>query len=293
MGKRKTVILLGGTGFIGSALADELIRREERVISISRNIPEKQEAGIEYHAFDIAAQPEKLAEVLGIGNTIFLLIGQNHAGFDTGKEVETLSKILDRVKISSPEKVFFTSSVLVYGECNTPADEEYTLNPKEAYSEYKVLCERMVQEKLSGIPVGILRLANVYGSEKNRGFVGLVFKKMLEGSDMKVNSDGMQERDYIFVDDVVSAMIAVKEKLKESDTINIATGKSETLLDVMAVVSEVTGKEMKYEITGIPLQEVEKSRIDSTKLVEKYGFVPRVFLKEGIQKTWERYNKKV
>lgn len=289
---QNTSIIFGGTGLIGSALAARFVHDGEKVISISRHIPEKKEIGVEYFAFDIGTDLEKIKEICGIGNTIFLLTGQTYSNFDPEKEKNTFGKLLDVISKTSSEKVIFTSSALVYGDCEKLANEDHVLAPKDEYSVFKVECEKMIREKLSGIPVGILRLTNVYGSEKNKGFVGLVFKKILEESDMKVNGDGMQERDYIFLDDVVSAMVTVKKGLKESDTINIATGKSETLLDVITTVLETTRKKMKYEITGIPISEVVNSRVDNMKLIERYGFTPQIFLKEGIQKTWDRYNKK-
>lgn len=290
MDEQKAIILLGGTGFIGSALASELVHQGERVISVSRSLPEKQEGGVEYYACDIATKPEKLTEILGTGSTIFLLTGQNHAGFDKEKEMNIFSKTLDTVKASSPEKVLFTSSALVYGDCDVPVSEDHPIEPKESYSIFKVECEKMLEERLSEIPVGILRLANVYGSKKNKGFVGLVCKKTLGIDPIQVNGDGLQERDYIFLDDAVSAMIAVKDGLRETDIVNISTGKSETLLEVIHAISEAAGKKIPYEVTGVPVNEVKDSLIDNRKLIEKYGYVPKVSLKEGLQETWKRYN---
>lgn len=282
-------VLIGGTGFIGSALATELVRRGEKVISIARNAPEKKEAGVEYHIFDIATEPEKLAPIVGRGATIFLLVGQNYAGFDKEKETEIFSRILDVVKTSSPQIVLFTSSALVYGECTTPANEAQSLHPKDQYSEFKVVCEKIIREKLTTIPVGILRLGNVYGSEKNKGFIGLVFKKVLESSRISVNGDGLQKRDYIFLDEVVSAIISIKEQITEFDIINVATGKSETLLDVIETIGRVTEKKVSYTITGVPVEGSKVVEVDNTRLKERYGFASQIFLEEGIRETWNRY----
>lgn len=282
-------IVIGGTGFIGSALVQELVRRGKDVVSVSRHLPEEKKSGVEYVVLDIASEKEKFQATLGRGNRIFLLSGQNYVDFDVQKELGDFSKILEIMKASLPEKVFFTSSTLVYGECETPASEDHALDPQESYSAFKVSCEQLLQEKLVGIPVGILRLANVYGSEKNKGFVGLVFKKFFTNDLMRVNGDGLQERDYIFLDDVVSSVTTVAENLTETDIINISTGKSETLIDVIGCISQITGKKVSYEITGIPVNEVNRSQIKNTRLREKYGYTPETMLQEGLQKTWERY----
>ncbi len=284
-------VLVGGTGFIGTALAEKLVQQGEAVISIARSIPEQKVEGVLYRAIDIFAYPEQLIPIFGHGSAIFLLTGQNSATFDAVPELEGFGKVLDVVAASSPEKVLFTSTSLVYGECAEAAKEDHDLLPKDAYAQFKVSCEQMIQEKLAGIPVAIVRLGNVYGSEKNKGFIGLVLKKISEGIEIKVNGDGQQERDYVFLDEVVSAMLAVKDKLKESDIINITTGKSDTLLGVIALLSDVVGRSIPFSVTGVPVMETQIIRVDNTKLREKYGFVPQIYLKEGLQKTWERYKK--
>lgn len=286
---QKTSIIFGGTGFIGSALARELVFRGEKVLSISRHIPEIQETGVEYFAVDIESDVTGLRGILARESSIFLLTGQTYPGFDAGKEKEIFGKILNGIELASPEKIIFASSALIYGDCGEPANEEIIPNPKDAYSAFKLECERMLLEKFPQIPVGILRLANVYGSEKNKGFIGLVFKKILDGSEMKVNGDGLQERDYIFLDDVVSATVAIRNGLDGSDTVNVATGTSPTLLDVIHLAEKVSGRKISYEVTGVPIDEVGVSRIDATKLKEKYGFEAQVSLAEGLKKTWERY----
>ncbi len=284
-------VLVGGTGFIGTALAENLIQRGERVTSIARSIPEQKVEGVIYHAVDVFAHPEQLVPILGQGATVFLLIGQNSPTFDAVRELDGFGKVLDVVRTSTSKKVLFTSTALVYGECVESANENHDLAPKDTYAQFKVSCEKIIQEKLTDIPVAILRLGNVYGSEKNKGFIGLVLKKISEGTEIKVNGDGLQERDYVFLDEVVSAMIAIKDNLKESDIVNIATGKSETLLGVLEILSEVIGKPVSFFVTNIPVVEAEVVRVDNTRLKEKYGFIPKIFIKEGLQKTWEQYKK--
>ena len=284
-------VLVGGTGFIGTALAEKLIQQGEAVTSIARNIPEQKTEGVVYRAIDIFAHPEQLIPLFGHRATIFLLIGQNSSTFDASQELEGFEKVLDVIRTSVPEKVLFTSTALVYGESIEAAKEHHILAPKDIYAQFKVSCEKKIQEKLADIPVAIVRLGNVYGSEKNKGFIGLVLRKAIEGAEIRVNGDGLQERDYIFLDEVVSAMLTVKGKLKESDTVNIVTGRSETLLEVLKVVSEVIGRPASFFVTGIPVAEAGVVRVDNTKLKEKYGFVPRIFLKEGLEKTWGRYAK--
>ena len=140
-------VLVGGTGFIGTALAEELIQQGEAVTSIARNIPEEKTEGVVYHAIDIFAHPEQLIPLFGHGATIFLMIGQNSSTFDVAKELEGFEKVLDVMRTSVPEKVLFTSTALVYGESIEAATEHHNLAPKDIYAQFKVSCEKMIQEK--------------------------------------------------------------------------------------------------------------------------------------------------
>ena len=94
---------------------------------------------------------------------------------------------------------------------------------------------------------------------------------------------------YILIDFVGSVLFEVHAGLYDSDLINIATGKSLTLLDVIRLAEEASGRQVSYEITGIPVDEVNTSRIDASKLKEKYGFEAKMLLAEGLRKTWDRY----
>jgi nucleoside-diphosphate-sugar epimerase len=190
-----------------------------------------------------------------------------------------------------PKKVLYLSSVLVYGEAVEPATEETPCYPADQYSQFKCAAEALLCERLDQkIALGVLRLANVYGGRKNRGFIGLVMDRLAQGRGTKLvlNGDGLQERDYIFIDDVVAALIAVKRSLKQNDTINIATGESHTLLDILYEVAEITGQPLLYEKNNKELVEVGKSRIKNEKLEKQYHFSPFYGLRTGLQETYLR-----
>ncbi|MDQ5976235.1 MAG: UDP-glucose 4-epimerase [Patescibacteria group bacterium] len=292
MNSRRRNILIGGSGFIGSALAEILLSQGERVVVVARDIPVERIEGVEYLEIDLGGDLTPLQGMLGKGDTVFLLIGQVYPGFDARKEKDMFSSVLEVVSLASPEKVLFASSALVYGDADIAVSEQVPLRPKDEYSVFKTECERMIHERLSHISVGVVRLGNVYGSEKNRGFIGLVFNKASDGTKMSINGDGLQERDYVFLDDVVSGMIAVRDKLSGFDIVNIATGTSSTLLDIIRLAENVVGKKIEYEVTGLPVNEVYRSRIDGGKLQREYGYKPRISISEGLQKTYDRYKGK-
>lgn len=283
-------ILVGGSGFIGSQVALELVRRGESVLSIARGGHEKSLPGVDTLVLDVADQ-KALRDFFPIGERVYILIGQNHAEFNGKAELQTLQNLIEVLNERRPKTVLYLSSALVYGETMSPADESYPPHPADLYSQFKVAAEALLQQSLHpSMCLGILRLANVYGGKKNRGFIGLIMDRLsrADRTPIIVNGDGLQERDYIFIDDVAKALLAVADGLKQSDIVNIATGKSHTLLDIVHAVAEITGEPFPYERNNKTLVEVGKSRIANHKLQTRYGYAPQVTLRAGLQETLRR-----
>lgn len=290
MDKQRVVILLGGTGFIGSALAAQLVRRGENVVSVARHLPNKQENGIEYYACD-TADSETLNEIIRKGDDIFILTGQVGPGFDAEQEKESLRNITDVLAYFPEKKAYYASSVYVYGNTDSAADEAYPCQPIEAYSKFKLEVEQLLQESLPDNDLIIFRLANVYGSPKNRGVIGLAINKLFapDGTPLRINGDGNQKRDYIFLDDMSEAMVAVKERCSGSDTVNIALGESLSLLDVIGKIAEIVGKQIPYEVTNVTLNEIRDMYVSNEKLKRVYGYEPKTSIESGLRRTLEQY----
>ena len=282
-------ILVGGSGFIGSGLALELVRRGESVISISRHEHDKV-TGVESLVLDIT-DVAQLSKDFPQGETVYVLIGQNHSEFDIKSELQTLRNLISVLNERLPSRVIYLSSALVYGETTVPAAEDTSCQPADQYSHFKYAAECLLREQLNPkIILGILRLANVYGGKKNRGFIGLVMDRLTAGQSttLILNGDGLQERDYIFIDDVVDALVTVRQELHRSDTINVATGESHTLLDILREMTEIIGRPIPYQKNSGGVVEVGKSRMNNDRLQHQYHFSPRFGLSIGLQETYLR-----
>lgn len=283
-------ILIGGSGFIGFELAKKFSEKGESVLSISRH-PNESYPGIDTIALDVN-DSQSLEKYFPRGENVFILIGQNSINFDARQELQNLRNLVVTLNKTLPKKVFYLSSALVYGERIKPAKEDDRLVSVEKYSKFKRDAEKLLKNRLSPeIILGILRLANVYGSPKNRGFIGLVMEYLLRTSreQIIINGDGKQERDYIFVDDVISAILSVKRKLKKSDTINIATGEGHSLIELMERIAHIVGYTLPYTVNGKQLVEVIINRVSGEKLRKVYGFTPKHSFEDGLRKTLERY----
>lgn len=283
-----TNLLIGGTGFIGTALTKALIADQQSVISFARD-RSTELPGVEY-AYGDLDQSSLPNEIINRSDTIFILIGQIGPGFAAERELATLKRLAESLKGGS-QKVYYFSSSLVYGHCEAPADEQHACAPVDEYARFKFDCEQVLRSILPAKRLTILRLANIYGSPASRGFISLLIRKMQNPDDaLIINGDGKQERDYLFIDDLASALVAVAKQRERSGVVNIATGRSYRLIDVVSSLEQVTRQSIKYQLGGTIPDEADVIRLSNRRLREEYHFSSFLSLEEGMAKTLARHS---
>ncbi len=280
-------VLIGGSGFIGSMLSQMLINRGDAVTSVSKSGNDSVD-GVTSVTVDLYAAPCP-NRILDNADTVIILIGQTHTAFDSRLEKQTLQRLADQLK-DSQARVYYASTTLVYGDVTTPADETTPVNPIGAYSTFKAEAETILQELIPPDRLTIFRFANVYGTPKNRGIIGLLMQKSNENPiELSLNDDGQQTRDYIFVDDLVSSILHIVDKPEESGITNVATGITHTLIEVVNEVSRVLGKPIGYSVTHLPVEEPHDNRIENIRLQTVFGITKFTPLATGLVQTYSRY----
>jgi len=286
-------IVIGGSGFIGSELCFFLNKKGEGVLNISKETnPNLKDIAQKRCDVD---DTEKLRCLLKGGENIYILIGQIYPGFDFKKEIKSIENVLNCLDKKTVKKIFYFSSVLLYGEVKNSVDEKYSAKPIDDYGKFKLECEKNILKRAEKdkFIAGILRLSNVYGKRGNRGFVGLLMENLFGGKNDKIiiNGDGKQLRDYIFIDDVIVATVNIKAKLIESDIINVATGESYSLIDIIKKISNISEENIRYEIKNNEFFEIKNSLISNKKLIDKYKLFPKFNIEDGLKMTLENYKK--
>ncbi len=136
----------------------------------------------------------------------------------------------------------------------------------------------------------ILRPANVYGPRQYKGGEGAVIATFtynaLNDMDSKVFGDGTQTRDYIYVDDVVEGVLAALDS-SQKGVYNIGYGKKVSVLDLLKIIGEVSGKEMQYKHEPARPGEVQDSVLDISKIKKDLNWEPKYSLEEGLKKTFD------
>jgi UDP-glucose 4-epimerase len=295
-------LVTGGAGFIGSNLADALINDGHKVTIIDdlstgriENVPQKAE----FHKLDISSPViDKIFEK-GKFDLVFHLAAQ----MDVRKSVK--SPVFDAeinilggiyllqasVKHGVKKFIFSSTGGAIYGEQDYfPADEKHPANPISPYGVSKLAFEKylyyfLVEHKL---PYVSLRYANVYGPRQNEkgeaGVVAIFCSKLLEGEKAVVHGDGLQTRDFVYIDDVVKANLLAM-MYDQNGCFNVGTGLETDINAIYDMVKNATGSGQK-RINGPGMPGEQRRSVISFELIKKeMGWSPELDIETGIQNT--------
>jgi UDP-glucose 4-epimerase len=186
--------------------------------------------------------------------------------------------------------VFTSTGGALYGDAAPrPTSEEQTPAPLSPYGASKWAAEAYVKtwSLSSGIPHAVCRLGNVYGPRQNphgeAGVVAIVSDHVYNGRAPTLFGYGKPTRDYIYVEDVVRALLAASGK---PGTYNIATGVETDVMTVWNELRQVAGSDIEPELAELRPGELQHSCLDNSLAATKLGWRPQVPISEGLQKTY-------
>lgn len=191
------------------------------------------------------------------------------------------------------KRLVFTSSMAVYGEQTPPFDEDRIPRPIDPYGVAKLAAEMDIQiaAQQHGLEYCIIRPHNVYGPYQNiwdpyRNVLGIWMYNTLKGNPITIYGDGLQERAFSYIDDVVPCLwqAAIAEKAR-NQIVNVGGITPCTLKSAAKVLSEITGHSNIVHLE--PRHEVKYAYSTHQKSVELLGFQDRTPLREGLQTMWE------
>jgi len=310
------VLITGGLGFIGSNLAQRLVELGAKVTILDAllepyggNKFNVKEIEKEIELVDGNILDEKLVnEIVGDKDYIFHLAGQ--VGYLDSKQKPFVDLdfngrgnliVLEAVKEKAPRaRLLFSSSRMVYGKISQlPVGESHPTEPLSLYGIHKLLGEKYYAYYAHNFGVhGVsMRIPNPYGPRQQMkhskySIVGWFIRQAMEGRTIQIYGDGSQLRDYVYVDDIVEAMMAAIVKGEDGEAYNVGSNKrvkfSVMVDQIIAAVGQ--GEVEMVEWPG----DYEKNETgdyvaDISKLEKVTGWQPKVSLEEGIDKTVEFY----
>lgn len=308
------VLITGGAGFIGSNLADALLAGGHDVGIIddlstgrSENVPEQAWM----RTLDILdpAFPALVAEfapqaVVHLAAQASVAESLRDPDRDWAVNAQGTRIVAKAAREAGATRVLAASSAAVYGE---PAERDLPLRetapkaPANPYGRSKLASEGQLADALagSGVDWASFRFANVYGprqdGEGEGGVVAVFCQRMYEGQTPTINGDGSQTRDFIFVGDVVGAIVAALTfegtlgASADDGAYNISTGRETSVNDLYSALSDASG--FVGEAThGAALQgDVMRSSLDPSKAAAAFGWRAEVALRDGAEMTWRWY----
>jgi UDP-glucose 4-epimerase len=303
-------LVTGGAGFIGSNLTDALLARGDEVIvvdDLSTGRRENLDQALANGAMLVEADIRDRAAIEEIAGrerseVIFHLAAQIDVrksiadpAFDASINIGGTANVLDAARAAGVRRVVFSSTGgAIYGEGEgqqLPLAEDAPLAPEAPYGQSKFAGEGYLSlyERLYGLSTIPLRLGNVYGPRQDplgeAGVVAIFCGRLREGKQPTVFGDGKQTRDYIYVGDVVAAMITAAES-EATGPVNIGTGVETDVLELVSALGEL-GNEGGFEPEFAPPRtgEVARISIDPGRAARELGWRPQMDLKEGLRVT--------
>ena len=311
MWKRSKVLILGGTGLIGSHFVEELIKKQADVTITLHNRSNHFGDKVNTVLADLTIA-EACQKIINDWDYVIHAAAQSGGlGRNQNDPLSTLIpnarmnlNILESIEMNPPEVFHFSSNNSMYPDVNYPVKEDEISIPaygiSSHYSQIKILGEnhcRYLYEK-KGIKISITRGGNSYGKYDNfdpvtSHTIPANIRKVVEKqSPIIVWSDGEALRDYTHARDIAKGSLLAMEKHPYADPINIATGKATSVIELINLICSIDGfenAEIKYDQTkpGGPRSKL----LDNEKAKKMLNFEPEISLEEGLRETISWYKK--
>lgn len=317
----RRALVTGAHGFVASHLAVALLERGVEVRVLDRPEPRLADVGGPRHsALDLLGIRDEVEQVeadlrdaegveaaVAGCDSVFHLAAQTIVGAARESPLETFEvnvrgawNVFEACRTHSAERVVFASSDKAYGASpELPYREDFPLRAAHPYDASKAAADIVARSYAHayGVPLAVTRFANVYGGG-DLNFSRLVPETTIAAIDGRppvIRSDGSPERDFLHVDDAVSAYLAIAGALDRGkgigEAFNAGGERPHSVREVVDLIAAIagTGVEAEYRGAGVPEGEIDRQYVDSGKLRAVTGWRPEVDLEDGLRRTLEWY----
>ena len=297
-----SVLVTGGAGFVGSHLADRLLEQGLHVAvvdNLSSGRREYLDSKISFHQLDIGAA--ELADVFRQEKpqVVFHLAAQASVARSVADPEEdsrvnvmgTLNLLRMCSRFGVDRFVYSSTGGALYGDpTQLPCTETHAIRPVSPYGASKHAAESYVHAygALAGFKYTILRPSNIYGPRQDpygeAGVIAIFTQRMLEKKEVTIFGSGAQERDFVYVGDVIEAYLKALEQ-EANEEYNIGAGYGTSVNEIFDMLAEATGYKER-PVYGPPREgDVFKISLDSSKAESLLGWSPQVDMATGLKLT--------
>ncbi|WP_033171366.1 NAD-dependent epimerase/dehydratase family protein [Selenomonas sp. ND2010] len=303
------ILVTGGAGFIGSHLVRQLLKEKNEITVLddvssgswqhlqgckekcdcwemdvrSKNAREK----IETAYFDV---------IVHLAAQTMVDVSIKDPELDASKNIMGTVNILEAARNSGVKRVIFSSTAAVYGdvtEDKLPIRENEKLTPMSFYGLTKITVEKYLQlyHELYGLDYVVCRFANVYGERQGDrgegGIISIFAKRIASGQNITIYGDGTQTRDFVYAGDIARGICKAITTTNVNNIYNLSTQTETSLLDLVRVMSEVSGKKLIPKFGPGREGDIYRSILSNEKAMRGLGWKPEVSLQDGLKRTME------
>jgi UDP-glucose 4-epimerase len=297
------ILILGGCGFIGSALAAKL-RAEGLDVTLLDPLPPRDSAFRDCWIPGRMEDVPPTEKILRPGMTVIHLAwtslpepsNRDPYGDIASNLLPSLRWLEGCVEMEVARVIFLSSGGTVYGIPRArPIGEEHPTDPICSYGIGKLAVEKYLAlfRRLHDLPYIVLRASNVYGPGKDpfgrQGAINVFLGNIVRGEPIRIWGDGRVVRDYIYIEDLLALFLrCIDTRIGDGTPVfNAGSGEGHSLRDIIDRIQAVTGTDPKVESTAGRMVDVPANVLDIGKSRERFGWTPVVGLDEGIRRTWD------
>jgi len=255
-------LITGGAGFIGSNLAERLLKEGHEVIVLDNLVSGRIEflpKNEKLHFFKGDLLDKNFADehIKGVDMVWHLAAKPDIRTFSSEDFIKDVTITLNTLRAMEKNRIMrmmYSSSSTVYGNAKTPTPENAPLQPVSLYGASKAACESLISSYSSGsgIQACIFRFANIVGKNQTHGIMADFIKKLKTNpKKLEILGDGRQTKSYMLVDDCINAMInVVNSSTAGTNIFNLGSDDSAGVVDIANIVSSAMGLSPEYHYTG-------------------------------------------
>jgi UDP-glucose 4-epimerase len=291
-------VVTGGAGFIGSHLVDALVAHDNEVHvldNLATGSRDVVNAAAAFHEGDIRSDAASQFAALR-PEVVFHLAAQADVGtsvlrpdYDAEVNVVGTVRVLEAARTSGAQVVFSSTGGAIYGECDGPAPEDAPRRPVSPYGVAKLCAEEYLAgwNRLYGTGHVALRFANVYGPRQaaslEGGVVAIFLERLAAGDGGTIFGDGRQTRDFVFVADAVSALLAATG---HGGVFNVGTGVETSVSELHAACRRAAGVELEPAYAPARAGDALRSVVSPARADRELGWRAETSLADGLARTW-------
>ena len=279
----KSIVVLGSRGFIGSHFVNHISKSSFNVLKFTSEQPLFTEQG------DLTTDLHEPCDIFWFMSKINPIVAATNPKL-IDEELKYFRLALKSLRLENENHriIFPSSGGTIYGQSNTPCSEAHKIDPVNQYGHYKFAMEEILRD--SGLPHTVLRISNVFGPNqpisRGQGVIAEWMHSIKHGLALTLYGTDEISRDFIFVEDLITALAKCISIKQEAATYNVGSGASSSLKQVLEILQGVT--KIAFQVNNLPKRSIDRIAIELDISLAKIdlSWKPEYSLHEGIQKTW-------